>query len=161
MFDWLYDTPQFQSYISNPANAKQSSFDTLLAGLGGPLGAGLGAASSLFGFLGGGGQRARKKETYNSLGKYSSQVAGMRGRLNPTNLYAQTVAGFEPQRKQFDQEASRRYGFDSGQAGGFLAKLLSQKFGALRPELEQQSAGFDLNALLQAANIKAQQGQYI
>jgi hypothetical protein len=138
-----------------------SALGTLLAGLGGPLGAGLSAASSLFSFLGGGGQRSRQKSIYNSLGSYASQVGGMRGRLNPTNLYAQTVAGFQPQQRRFDQEMSRRFGFDSGQAGGFLARLLSEKFGALRPELEQQSAGFDLKALVEAANIKAQQGQYI
>jgi hypothetical protein len=161
MFDWLYETPQFQSFTSNPANANQSSLQALLAGLGGPLGLGLGAASSLFSFLAGSGQRKRKKEIYSSLGSLAGQVGGLRGRLNPENLYAQSVVGFQPQLRRFDQEISRRFGFDSGQAGGYLARLMAQKFGTLRPELEQQSAGFDLRALVEAANIRAQQGSYI
>ena len=157
-----FDTLAQNPISGNPfSNGGDSIFKTLLAGLGGPLGAGLSAASSLFSFLGGGGQRSRQRSIYNSLGNYASQVGGMRGRLNPTNLYAQTVAGFQPQQRRFDEQMSRRFGFDSGQAGGYLARLLSEKFGALRPELEQQSAGFDLKALLEAANIKAQQGQFI
>jgi hypothetical protein len=138
---------------SSPAPAKQSSgFD--------PLSTALGIGSQIFSYLGGGGQRKRKKEIYGDLGKFSSQVGGLKGRLNATDLYAKTVAGYAPQIRQFDEQMSRRYGFDSGVAGKYLAQKLTEFLGRLRPELEETSAGYDLNALTSAANIKSAQGQY-
>lgn len=126
-----------------------------LLGFGGDL------LGGLAGLIGGGGQRRRQRDIFNQLGGLSSQLGAFQGRLDPRELHAQSVVASQPLIERFGRQLDERFGFDQGRAGGELSRLFSEQFGALMPRLQRQSAQFDFNALLNAARIKAQQGQFV
>ena len=137
------------------------SLDALLAGAGGPVGAAASIASKIAAFFAGSGTRKRKKEIYTSLGQLAGQVGSMRGKLNPTNLTAIARAGAEPDIRKFGGELDKRYGFDSGKAGGEFSRSISEFLAKMYPEFAAQSANFDLETLIKQAQLKQAQGQYI
>ena len=138
----------------------QGIFDLFLESQGGPVGAGLGAFGQLMSYFAGAGQRRRQRNIFDELGGFSSQLSGLQGRLNPTDLFAKSIVAFRPERKRLGRQLDERFGFDAGRAGGLLAQLESDRLAALLPQLTQFSEMFNLQSLQSAARVKAQQGQF-
>lgn len=160
---------RFQGTLSGGGGGSgigSSLFGSLAASGGNPLLAtGLFAGGQLFGglagLIGGAGQRRRQRGIFNDLGNFSSQLDNFQGRLNPQNLFSQSLAASRPEFNRVGRQLDERFGFDSGRAGGELSRLLSEHLGSLMPQLQRQSAEFDFLTKLKAAGVKAQQGQFV
>ena len=139
-----------------------------LAAFGGPVGLGLGLGSQLLSFLGGAGERRRKKELRGAL---AGDIAGFQQQMgtpvlgNIGDIIGRTQAAMQPTIQRQGRRFEEQFGLDVGRGQGAFAQQLGQRLPEIFVNLQQRESELRAqrdqqlrNLILQARSQQAQLG---
>lgn len=170
MWDWIYQTPQFNQYRYGQADSGNQGFWGQLSSVpGGIPGLALNAGSELFGLLSNvfGGAGKKKKDLYRQLGNLANIGQGQIGKpiYDVKDVEAESIVRATPRLQEQGRMIDKRFGFDQGAAGKQYGQMFSDFLGQLIPGLRTREAELrssrDTNLLGLIANIRNSQAGLI